>query len=151
MSTVHEQIQAHVDAFAAELTALIRQAALESVQSALGVGRVARPATAPRAAAAPAVHAAKAAKAAPKRRAAAPAAPARRGRKKGQKRDPNELAKLGERLFAYLKANPGQRMEVIQVALGVPGKDLSFPLKKLRAANRISSKGKKQATMYFVK
>jgi len=134
MPTAQEEIRARVEAFAATLTALVRGAALEAVGASLGEER--RPA---------------ATKTAPASRAAAPRpAPAGR-RSKGQKRDPQDLAKLTERLFEYVSANPGRTMSVIQAALGVPATALKFPMRKLRAANRIAAKGVKQATTYSAK
>jgi hypothetical protein len=184
MPSVQDEIRSRVDAFVSELTALVRQAALETLSAALGEEREAlavAPSPAPRATAprsrtsgrrpgasdvrarAATPSRSRAAKpkakpapepapapAAPEAKAAAkaPAPPAGKERKKGQKRDSAELARLGERLLEYIKANPRQRMEVIQVALGVPAADLKFPIKQLRAANRITSTGAKQATTY---
>jgi hypothetical protein len=45
---------------------------------------------------------------------------ARGTRKPRIKRDPKELSKLVERLAAYIRANPGKRMDDIKVARGVP-------------------------------
>lgn len=148
MANIHDDIRTHVDAFVSELSTLVHQAALEAVRAALGDAKapVAKASRAPkaRAAAKPAPAAKSAAK-----RPAAPAKPAAaRGRKKGQKRDPRDLAALVERLAGYINANPGQRIEQINNALGVPTKDLTLPIKKLLAGKRISSKGEKRATTY---
>jgi hypothetical protein len=67
----------------------------------------------------------------------------------GEKRPPAELAKLTEKLGDYIKAHPGERMETIGKALGVPTRELNLPVKKLLAAKRIRTEGHKRATEYF--
>lgn len=159
MPNIDEEIRAKTEAFARDLTVLVRRAALEAAAAALGGG-------APAAAAAPAVakrgrgRPRKSAAPAPKARgAAAPAkAPAskaavsRKGAAKrapGEKRPPAELAKLTDKLGDYIKSNPGRRMEAIGKALGMPTRELNLPIKKLLAAKRIRSEGHKRATEYF--
>jgi hypothetical protein len=142
MTDITKEIRARLDAFASELDDLVRQAALEAVQKALGVSAVTTNA-APRKRA-PAVK--KAAAPAPRGR---PAKKAASSRAPGQKRDPEELEKMVERLAAHIKAHPGQRIEQINKVLGVPTKDLALPIKKLLASKRISSKGVKRSTTYF--
>jgi hypothetical protein len=166
MSNVEDQIRSRVEAFAAELAALVRRAAFDAVQASLaepgdgGSGGAAprrgrgRPPTRHAAAGRPAARREAA-------RQASPAAPARRGapargvngavRRPGEKRDPRELARLVDRLLDYVKTNPGQRIEQINRALGVPTKDLTLPIKKLLVSNRITSKGEKRATSYWPK
>jgi predicted transcriptional regulator len=53
------------------------------------------------------------------------------------------------KLLAYIQANPGQRMEVIGAALGLPRHELALPIKKLLAEKKITRKGVKRATEYF--
>ena len=172
MPNIDDEIRSKLEAFAADLTALVRRLALEAVIAALGTGAavavaVTAPAAAkrgrgrPRKAAAPApaaVPAAKAAKGRPTAKAAkaAPAAkapvskrPAAPKRAPGAKRPPAELAKLTEKLGEYIKAHPGQRVEAIGKALGAPTKELTLPIKKLLAAKKIRSEGLKRATEYF--
>jgi hypothetical protein len=147
MNNIQDELRSRIDAFVDELAGIVRQSALEAVRSALGE------AGAPRAVS----HAA----------AAAPPSRGRRGRprgavrrtaaksvvrvraKPGQKRDPKVLARLVDRLATYIATNPGQRIEQINKALGVPTKDLSLPIKKLLRAGRISSKGQKRSTTYL--
>lgn len=69
--------------------------------------------------------------------------------RKGAKRDPGELEALTEKLAAYIKKNPGQRIEHIGKAIGASTKDLALPVKKLLAAKRVSTKGQRRATAYF--
>ena len=70
-------------------------------------------------------------------------------RPKGAKRDPRVLEALTEKLGAFIKKNPGQRIEEIGKALGTRTKDLVLPVKKLIAAKKVSTKGEKRATKYF--
>jgi hypothetical protein len=168
MQNIDDEIRSHTDAFASTLTALIRQAALESVSAALGgiasvaapvqvaakrgPGRpkkVAAPTLAAKAPAAVKAPAAKATKAAPAAKAAVSKKSAAPKRPSGEKRPPAELAKLTEKLGEYIKAHPGLRIESIGKALGAPTKELSLPVKKLLAAKRIRSEGQKRATEYF--
>ena len=174
MPNIEDEIRSKTEAFIANLTVLIKRAALESVSAALGgaaVATVAAPAQvaaqrgrgrpkkiatpAPVAKAAPATPATKAPVAA-KATKAAPAAilpPQGAGLQEaaafGEKRPPAELAKLTEKLGEYIKAHPGLRIEPIGKALGTPTKELSLPIKKLLAAKKIRSEGQKRATEYF--
>jgi hypothetical protein len=132
MGDRHDDLRARVEAFAAELTALVRRAPFDAVREALGESapRLAKTAPAPRA-----------------RRPAKRVAP-RKASKPRSVRDPKVLAKLVERLAGHIKANPGQRMDDIKVALGLPTKDLKLPIKKLLAEKRISWKGRGAGMTY---
>jgi len=164
MPNIDDEIRARIESFAGSLTTLVRQAALEAVQSAMGGAAVGAPAPAvakrgrgrPKMVAAPAAKApvkvavaAKPAQAAPaakgplSKKAAAPK------RAPGEKRDPKELAKLVDRLAEYIKANPGKRMEAIGKALGTPTKDLTLPVRKLLSAKKLRTQGEKRATEYY--
>jgi hypothetical protein len=132
-------IEARVAAFVADLDGLVRQAALEAVQAALGG---ANPAPAKKAA--PAAKAAAPAKAAGPSKAAA-AKPAR----KGAKRDPKELAKLVESVKAHISQQPGEGVELIAKHLDVSSKEITLPITKLLASKAISKKGEKRATKYY--
>jgi ribosome-binding protein aMBF1 (putative translation factor) len=135
--TTQDELRALTESFVKQLAEVVRHAALESVQQALGQAgaasrrRPGRP-----------------------RKAATSHEPQQSGRAKsarraaGQKRPPEELAKTTEKLAAYITANPGQRIEQINKALGVQTKDLALPVKKLLKAKRISSKGQKRSTSY---
>jgi hypothetical protein len=138
----HDNIPSLVDAFAADLAALIRRAALEAVQQALGGGRAPVPEArwkpgGPPAKAATASRAAKVKK----------TSTAKPG-KTGGKRDPAEIEKLTEKLLTYITANPGLRMEHIKAGLGVEKRDLVLPIQKLIAAKRITFKGIKRSRKY---
>jgi hypothetical protein len=149
MSDVNDEVRIRVAAFTSELAELIRRAAIEAVQEALGNGagglRLPPPArrgtTGAKGAATPRGEA-QWGETAPSRRLGRKRAP-------GEKRPPEELAKLTETLASYIKSNPGQRIEQIGTGLGTPTKELSLPVKKLLRAKRISSKGQKRATTYY--
>jgi hypothetical protein len=147
MSNVHDEVRTRIDAFVAELAGIVRQSALDAVRSALGEARAPRGGV--RAATAE-VRRGGGAKSRADRR-GAPGAAARGRAKPGQKRDPKMLARLVERLQAHIAANPGERIEQINKALGVPTKDLNLPIKKLIRAGRITSKGQKRSTTYHPK
>jgi hypothetical protein len=162
MTTVQDAIRARTEAFAAEISTLVRTMALDAVREALGtsqpVVRSTRAAKAPAPAKSPArAKRAPAKKAAPaaKKAAKAPAAKAgtkaagRAKRPLGAKRPPAELAALVEKLGAYISRNPGQGVEAIGKALTTSTPDLALPIKKLLAAKRIRTQGQKRATKYF--
>ncbi|MEZ4299689.1 MAG: DNA-binding protein [Polyangiaceae bacterium] len=154
MDNVETQIKSRVDSFVNELSALVKQAALEAVTNAIK-GGAATPGVAkapaakkrgpaPAAAKAPAKAPAKAAKAAP----AAPAAASKR--KAGQKRSPDEIAKTTDKLLSYITKNSGQRIEEIAKGVGSSTKELTLPVKKLLTDKKIVAKGEKRATRYFI-
>jgi hypothetical protein len=129
-NSVTDEIRARVEAFAEELSNLIRDSAMETVRTALG-------GTAPRRAG---------------RGAGRAAASVRAGsREKGQKRDPSEIERLTSRLLDYVKGNAGQRIEQIAVGLGTSTKELNLPVKKLISQKALRTKGQKRATQYFAR
>jgi hypothetical protein len=125
MTDLDRQIRARVEAFAEELTLLVRKAALRAVSDALG-GRAPTDA-----------------------KAKAVAKGAGRKRAKGQKRSSGELDKLAQAIVACVAANPGSGAREIALELGVTTKDLVLPIKKLMAETTLSSKGQKRATKYY--
>ncbi len=155
MDNVDTQLKSRVDSFVAELSALVRKAALEAVSNALkgdggaapGVAKAAGKKRGPAPVAAAPVAAPKAAAKAPK---AAPAATAASKRKAGQKRSPDEIAKTTDKLLTYITKNSGQRIEEIAKGVGNSTKELTLPVKKLLNDKKITAKGEKRATRYFV-
>lgn len=127
---IHDRIQAFVD----ELSELVKQATLESVQDALQ-GRPVPASISVRGGG----------------RAAASARSAALRAKKGGKRTPEELDALTAKLLRHIQGNPGQRMEQLAVALNLPSKELTLPIKKLLQENRLRTKGQKRATAYFAR
>ena len=128
------QLRARIDAFVSDISTLVRRAALDAVASALG-----SPAPAP-------------AQRGPGRppKAAASAAPAPRKGKRG-KRTPEDVAKMGETVVAYVAKNPGQSLEQIKKALGVEKKDLQLPIIRMIAAKKLKTTGQRRGTRYFVR
>jgi hypothetical protein len=161
MADIDDEIRSKTEAFAADIAVLVRQLALQTVQTALGSGVAATKLALPfKAAPAPAKAVAAATTKArpPAGKAAAPAkAPARQVTRKvaapprapGEKRPPAELAKLVEKLGEYIKAHPGLRMEAIGKGLGLPTRELNLPVKKLLASKRVRVEGHKRATEYY--
>jgi hypothetical protein len=72
-------------------------------------------------------------------------------RAKGGKRSPEDLAKLTQLLLAYVKKNPGKRIEEIGKALNTNTKELKLPVAKLLADKWIGKKGEKRSTAYYPK
>jgi hypothetical protein len=143
MSDIESELQSLVSQFVNDLSALVRQQALEAVAETLRVGTPV--AHAPKKAGKPAPVAKAPVKAAgrPAKAAAAPK------RKAGEKRKPEELAKLVEQLAEYIKGNPGKGVEDIAKGMNTSTKELTLPIKKLLNDKRIGSKGQKRATKYF--
>jgi hypothetical protein len=63
--------------------------------------------------------------------------------------DPSEIGGLTDKLANYIREHPGSFMAALSVALGVPSSALRWPLRKLMAAQKIRSEGKKAGTRYF--
>jgi hypothetical protein len=127
-STLDAEIRSKIDTFLDELASLVKQTALDSVQAALGDG----------------------------------AAPARRGRRmrvtlgrpaksamKGGKRSSEDVAAMAEKIAAFVRSNPGSRLEAIASGLRTPSKELKLPVIKLLSSKTLTKKGQKRGTMYF--
>ena len=137
MANISDTVRAALDAFVNDLSSLIQEAALESVEQALAEastipGRGARGARGARAAAPSFVSLSQ-------------------SRKKGAKRTPEELEQLIKKLHGYIAKNPGQRIEQIAQGLDISTKELNLPAKKLISEKKLSTKGQKRATTYFAK
>ena len=130
MSGFNDQINKLVSDFVAQVSALAKQAAFETLESALG-----------------------GAMAGGKRRGRPPgsgaAAVLSSRRPKGAKRPAGEIEATKTRLYDFIKSNPGQRVEQINKALGTTTKDLTLPLKKLIADKAVKTEGEKRATAYY--
>jgi len=140
MANINDTIRAALDAFVTDLSNLIQEAALESVEQALAdastiPGRGGRGARGARAAV-PAF---------------ASLSSLSSNRKKGAKRTPEELEQLIKKLHGYIAKNPGQRIEQIAQGLDISTKELNLPAKKLISEKKLSTKGQKRATTYFAK
>ena len=153
MATISDQISTRIQSFTAELETLVRKAALEAVQVALGGGPVA---SAPTRAAAPARRRGRPPAAAKAGKPAAPAKAHKGGkppkaprRKSGEKRPPGELAALVGRAADWIKSNPGHGVEDMAVGLRVSTRELALPIQKLLGKKTIRRRGVKRATKYF--
>ena len=127
MPDIQKQISARVDSFVAELSHLVRQAALEAVNQTLG-GNGSTPGRG-------------------RRQVARVPRVAARGR--GGKRSPKALASLTGKLGSAIAARPGLRIEEIGKRMGARTKDLALPIRKLLASGAIRRTGQKRATKYF--
>ncbi len=134
MSEINDQISKLVNDFVAQVSALARRAAMETLGSALsgapngGTG---------------------------KRRGRPPGSGSALllgggGRRaKGAKRPSDEIERTKDRLYDFIKSNPGQRVEQINKALGTTTKDLALPIKKLITDKAVRTEGEKRATAYY--
>ena len=137
---VTAEIERRIASFVADLDGLVRSAALEAVQAALG-------GEAPAAKAAPA-------KAAPTNAAKAPAKPAVVKAPKAAAAPKARKAaeadqKLVDAVAKHIAKHSGHGAATIATYLGVPSKDLALPLATLLEAKRITKKGKTRGTRYF--
>ncbi len=137
MSDVERAIQERVEAFVQELSDLVRQSVIDSVQDALGGTNGAPRGRAGRASARGG------------RRVARVAGGRGRGRRKGQKRSPAELERLVGLVRGYVNKNSGQGVEAMARGLGVASRELVLPIKKLIAEGELRTRGEKRATKYF--
>jgi hypothetical protein len=137
MSDFQTEMNRTVQGFVAQITELARRAAIDTLESAFG-GRL--PVGRAPAIALPALDLAGASLA---RGVGRP----RGGR--GAKRTAADLEALSERFAAFVKANPGLRIEQINKQLGTTTKDLALPIRKLLADGTLSAKGQKRSTTYF--
>jgi hypothetical protein len=67
----------------------------------------------------------------------------------GAKRPLVEIAALTEKVYDYVKGNPGLGIEAIGKALATPTSELTLPIRKLLATNRIRLEGERRGTKYF--
>jgi hypothetical protein len=75
---------------------------------------------------------------------------ARRPRKSGAiRRSGEELAALGERLFAVIEQFPGESMAVLSSKLGVASHELGRPAARLKKDGRVRTMGERSRTRYF--
>ncbi|MEI9941733.1 MAG: DNA-binding protein [Pseudomonadota bacterium] len=136
MANISDTIRAALDAFVNDLSSLIQEAALESVEQAL-----AEASTIP----------GRGGRGRGGRAAATSFVSLSQNRKKGAKRTPEELEQLIKKLHGYISKNPGQRIEQIAQGLDISTKELNLPAKKLISDKKLSTKGQKRATTYFAK
>jgi hypothetical protein len=146
MADFQSQVNQLIDDFVAEITAIARDAAMQTLNAALGA---ANDILARSGAGAPATIAVTP---------SAPAAPpppatgarvAAEDRGKGAKRPTDEIEATKLRLAEFIAHNPGLRIEQINQTLGTTTRDLALPLRKLIAEGVIRTEGVKRSTQYF--
>lgn len=71
-------------------------------------------------------------------------APQKRGRPPSPK-----IAALAERFQAFVRSNPGLRLEEIAREMGVPSKELKYPVSKLLDAGALRTEGQARGTRYY--
>ena len=76
-------------------------------------------------------------------------APGQRPRGRGAKRTRREIEELAQTIVDYVESTPGQSVEQMSEAMGVPSGDLSLPIRKLIRARKLRSEGEKRATRYY--
>jgi len=65
------------------------------------------------------------------------------------RRSPDEVAELGERLYAAICAKPGAGMSALATEVGASVRELHRPMTRLKDDSRIRSVGKRHLTRYF--
>jgi hypothetical protein len=130
-SNLDTALRSKIDSFLEDLSTLVKQTALDSVQEALGNGSV------------------------PARRGPGrPKMKVKLGRPaktsmKGGKRSSEDVAAMADKIASFVRSNPGSRLEAIAAGLGTNSKELKLPVIKLLASKKLSKKGQKRGTSYF--
>jgi hypothetical protein len=133
MGDFNSQINKLVDEFVSQVTAVARQAAMDTLTAALAAGGNGRRRGAAVATTAP----------------PSPRAPGGARRPKGAKRAQSEIEQTKDRVLSFIQRNPGLRIEQINKELGTATRDLALPLRKLISDGAIKSQGEKRSTQYF--
>jgi hypothetical protein len=137
-----QDIQSRIQSFLAELSGLVKKAALQSVQVALATDGVAPARRGPGRPAGSATVA--------KRGPGRPRKvdrPARAGKR--VRRSSEDLDAIAARVLAHVKANPGHRLEEIGAGLKTDTGILKRPVAKLLQAKQVRTEGQKRGTKYF--
>lgn len=127
------KLQDRINAFVEDVSAIVREAALEAVRDALST----------EAGAAASVGRPKAA--AGRRR--APAKKTASGRR--VRRSAEQLEELARKFLSYVQSNPGQRLEEIGVGLRIDTAELKRPVQLLLEADKLRTEGERRGTRYF--
>ncbi len=128
MSDFQNEMNRTVQGFVAQITELVRRAAINTLESAPR-GRARSNGASPAA--------------------AAQGATGRAGGSRGAKRPAADLEMLSKKFCDFVKAHPALRIEQINKELGTTTKDLALPIRKLIAEKAIRTKGQKRSTTYF--
>ncbi len=157
MNTTDQHIRSAVEQFVRELETLIRQAAVAAVSDALGVSGTLSHGPTPAKPGAARTRNRKGSKpgtAAQAKRTTSPAPmrPLSASRSKGKRvrRSMDQIDALSRVIREFVAKNPGQGSEEIKKALKISKKDWGLPIAKLVVERKLTTKGKKRATRYFV-
>ncbi len=129
-STIEARIRDSVDAFVAELTDLVRDAALESVHEAL----TGSSASATRRSSSPTRKSSSTPRTAKVRR--------------GSRRSAGDVEATQSAVVDYIRANKGCSVTDIASATGLSTKDLQLPMRKLVADGKLRTTGQRRGTRY---
>lgn len=66
-----------------------------------------------------------------------------------ERRPPQEMAALAERLYAVICTHPGAAMKTLASALGARPRELNRPALRLKRAGRVRTVGQRHGTRYF--
>ncbi len=139
MSDINQQIEQRIQTFVTVLSGLVRAAAMDAVQAALGGN------------AHPAAPAAKRGPGRPKKNAAPAAKSGRAPKAKGGtrgRRTPAQIEAIVDDVLSYIKAHPGMRSEKIRAGMKIDRPALRDALDRLGDAKKIKMKGVKRAATY---
>jgi hypothetical protein len=147
MSDAKDKIKAHVNDFVTVLSNLVRQAAVEEITEAIKNAAV--PTSALRSGPVTQIMNGRSERKVVSRKPGVQAKAPVANSKGEQKRTPELLAQLMERVRTTIKANPGQGVGAIAASLGTSSKELSLLLRRLVDDRKVISQGKKRGTRYF--
>lgn len=136
-NNIDKEIRLRIDSFIGELSQLVKDAALEAVQDALGGNTP--------------IRRTNTAKASEDSNSASTARKTAKRKGKRHRRTAADLENMASRIFDHVKSNPGQRMEAISAALGEQTYDLRRPLEQLKTEKAFKTTGQKRATQYYVR
>jgi len=134
--SLDSEIQSRISNFLDELSLLVKRSALEAVHEALGE------ATSPRRG-----------PGRPRKVSFSPSRGLRRIATRGirAKRTSVQIEAIGSKVLSHVRSKPGQRLEEIGRALKTDTAILKRPIANLLAAKKLSTKGQKRGTKYFVR
>lgn len=125
MDDIERDIRHRVEEFVADISDLIRKAALAQVSEALGGKKRGLP------------------------HRAASTKRLRGASRSGGKRSPEQLETQARAIAALIRKSPGIRADQMASALGLSTREIALPIKKLLADRAAHKKGQKRATQYY--
>ena len=148
-NSIDSKLRPTIDAFVAELTELINQAAIETLQDALG--GVAKPAR--REPGRPRKVGTSRKKTTKRRSTKKTGKKAKRAAKKTGtrvRRSVDDINRTADKVLAFVKANPGKGAAAISKGTRTSPKDLKRPVIMLLDAKKVRTKGQKRGTTYWI-